>query len=511
VEPVEPETRARTAGLALAALLALAAVYGFVLVRHASRSVGGSDSAGYFNSARSLAAGRFVEPVDALARLGFPPDDVRLFMPLGYVPGPRPGTMASFYPPGLPLHVAAAGALAGWSEAPFWISPLCAVAAVLLTYGVGRELGLAPLGSLAAAAMLACLPVLNFQAMQLMSDTAALAWALAAMYLALRARRGAPSWQWRSLAAGAGAGVAFGIGVLVRPASAVLLLPLAFAMPRRRRAWLCFLAGGTPCAAFFILYNRACYGGALSTGYGAGGALVDFALANFPLRFRLYPYWLASQMTAVVPIAGALALLDRRRPLSSRLLLLAWFGSFFACYCFYGPADAWWYTRYLLPGIPAVYLAAAMGAEDALAWLRSRLRLAKTRAAAIVLVLLLALLVCWRGLDTGRRYRLLRFAQGEAVYPEAVRWLSGRVPAEAVVVVMQLSGAMRAYDGRTFLRWDFVEADRFPGIRRRIEERGVPIYALVFPFEVNDAAARMPGRWKYLESYRDASLFRLEP
>lgn len=510
---------ARSAGKAawLAALFAIAAVYGFVLVSHSSRSVGGSDSAGYFNSARSLARGRVVEPVESLGRLGFPAEDVRLFMPLGYVPGPGPGTMASFYPPGLPLHIAAVGSIAGWETAPFWISPLCAVASVLLTFAVGRELGLSRLSCLLSAAMLACLPILNFQAVQLMSDTAAAAWALASIYGALRARRA----SGRAAAVWAlGAGFALGVSVLVRPASAVLLVPLAVALPWRPRAWAAFLAGGVPCAVFFGLYNRACYGGFFRTGYGAGGALADFALANFPLRFQLYLYWLASMSSALLLAAGALSVLDGRRPLRTRLLLVSWFAAFFVCYCFYGPSDAWWYTRYLLPAIPALYLAAAMGVEDAVAFLRAKTASGGARrpalarrlaAAAGVVAVLLALAVCGKGLDIGRRYRLLRFAHGEAVYPETLRWLSARLPPDAVVVVMQFSGAMRAYGGGTFLRYDYVEAPRFPAIRRKIEERGFRLYALVFPYELSDAATRMPGKWTYLESNRDASLFRLDP
>ena len=68
----------------------LATGYGAILVAHASHAVGGSDSSGYFNSARALAAARPVQPIEPLARFGFPPEDMHLFIPLGYVPGPGP-------------------------------------------------------------------------------------------------------------------------------------------------------------------------------------------------------------------------------------------------------------------------------------------------------------------------------------------------------------------------------------------------------------------------------------
>jgi len=85
---VHGDRRSRFA--AASALAVLASVYAFVLLSHRSRAVGGSDSSGYFNLARVLAAGRLVDVVEPLGRLGFEPEDIHLFIPLGYVPGPRP-------------------------------------------------------------------------------------------------------------------------------------------------------------------------------------------------------------------------------------------------------------------------------------------------------------------------------------------------------------------------------------------------------------------------------------
>ena len=91
---------------------ALLAGYALVLFHHTSFAAGGSDSSGYLNGARLLARGRVTEPVRGLERLKLPVDDAPLFIPLGYRPGPRPGTMSPSYPPGLSLHMAAAAAVA---------------------------------------------------------------------------------------------------------------------------------------------------------------------------------------------------------------------------------------------------------------------------------------------------------------------------------------------------------------------------------------------------------------
>lgn len=463
--------------------------------------MGGSDSTGYLNSARAIAAGTLVEPLDALARLALPAERAHLVIPLGYVPGPRPATMASFYPVGLPLHEVAFAKLAGWEWGPFLVSPLAALMSILLVYAVARELGVSAAASLAAAALFAALPVLTFQAVQLMSDTLAAAWALAAVYFALRSRRHA-GWA-------AAAGLAFGVGVLVRPASIVLVLPLLFALAPTARAWVSFVAGGLPAAAVFLGFNRASYGDMWKTGYATGGALADFAFANFPPRFRHYGYWILAMSGPILPAAWISFVFDRARGRRDRLLLGSWFGVFFLLYCFYGPYETWWYTRYLLPGVPALFIASAMLGEDLIAAARKRSARAFRFATAVVVVSIL--FAAFLGLRLGHRFAVRDVASGQSVFPEAIAWASTRVPERSVLLAMEFSGALKAYGGGPFIRWDWIDGD-FSPVRARVEGAGYRIYALLFPHEVREASPRLPGtRWTYLGSHREASLWRLEP
>lgn len=491
---------------AAAALGLLAAVYAWVAFSHAGRSVGGSDSSGYYNAARALAAGRPVERIET-PTAPVRPEEVHLFIPLGYVVGPEPGTMATFYPPGLPLHFVAAAALAGWDLGPFFVSPLAAVASLLLLYFLARELALSRIGSLAAVAMFASVTVFSFYAVQPMSDVVAAAWAIATILLALKSRRH-PNLAFA-------AGFAFGAGVLVRPASAILVLPLLFAFAPRPRIWASFVAGGAPCAVFLFAFNRACYGGILRTGYGLGGAGSGFALANFPERFRHYVRWISAMMSPLVPAAWLLLGADNRRPLRTRLLLLSWFGGFLLLYCFYGPYEAWWYTRYLLPGIPALPLAAVMLAESLLSRLRERaasrpgagvgaLRAGRVAAAIAFLV------VCFVGIRLGRRYDVLDIGRSDSIYRDGIHWAAARVPKNALVVAMQFSGAMKAYHWGKLVRWDWMEGKNFPEFRRRMEAAGYVFYALTYPEEVPEVAARLPGSWKHRGSYRQATLWELQ-
>ena len=490
--------RSRNAGIAGAALSVLLAGYGALLISHASRAVGGSDSSGYYNEARGLASGRIVEPLEPLARLGLPLDDSHYFIPLGYSVGPVPGTMAPSYPVGLPIHLAAAASIFGWASGPFLVSPLAAVASLLLIFLVGRELGLSRPAGLACAAMFACVPVLVFQGLQPMSDAVATAWALTAVFLALRARK-AGGWA-------AVAGFAFGAGVLVRPSSAVLILPLIFALPPNRRAWSFFLLGGAPCAATLLAFNRTVFGGMLRSGYDESGASTAFSLRNAGSGVRHYGYWISVMMSPIILPCWIAGCLRSRGPLRNRLLLFSWFAAFFVLYVLYFPYEAWWYTRFLLPGIPALLIAAAMAGEDLVTGARRSRSVWKGAVAAAGF-----LLVCGAGLRLARREQVLEIGRGQAIFPEVIRWSAARVPREALVLSMEFSGAMKAYGWGTPVRWDWIEKKDFPELRRRLESPGHPLYALMLPHEVVQASKNVPGTWTYLGSHGPASLWRLEP
>lgn len=256
---------------------ALLTGYALVLFHHTSFAAGGADSSGYLNGARVLASGRASEPIRGFHRLGFPQRDAPLFTPLGYGPGPRPGTMSPSYPPGLPLHMAAAAFVGGWTRAPFLVSPLAGLTCLLLIFFLGRELGLPRGLAFAGSVLLGFTPVFAFQEVVAMSDVPATAWAIAAVLTAFRARR-APLWS-------AFAGAAFAVGVLVRPMNALLLPALLLALPPRPKNWGLFVVGGIPFAALLLLYNDAAFGSALRTGYGSllaeGLAWSNFAPAHF--------------------------------------------------------------------------------------------------------------------------------------------------------------------------------------------------------------------------------------
>lgn len=472
-------------GLGLAAVAAL-------LSSRTHFVAGGSDSSGYMNAAKLFTEGRIVERVEPLARFDLADSFAGVFTPLGFSGGTRPGTMVPTYPPGLPLHMAAAALLGGWSRAPFLISPIASVCCLWLMFLLCRELGLSRGFALAGATILGLFPTFLSYSLQAMSDVPATAWALAAVVSALRARR--------SPNAAILAGAAFGIAVLVRPTNVLLLPAVCIALPWSAGIFTRFLAGGLPCAVFLFLYNAVAFGGPLRTGYGSLGG--GMALGYLGQNLRVHSFWLAVLFSPLVPLGFLVSAAKRRIPLRERALLVVWFASFFLFYGFYGLYDDWLATRFLLPGMPAMIAGALLVARD---WLAPPGRL--RRAVGFAMLGVVLGVSAWNI----RRFFVLEDWRGEQVYPETCRFAEAELPGTAVVASMQMTGALRCYTSLTFARWDWIDPHSFPELRARVEERGGSWYALVAPFEREGLEKNLPGRWTQIGKQREYALLRLEP
>lgn len=478
------------AGLAFAA-------YGALLARNISFAVGGSDSSGYANAAKLLSEGKVLARIEALDRFDLPDRFLHAFLPLAFVPGPEPRTMAPFYPVGMSLHMAAAGLLAGWGLGPFLVSPLAALGCLVLTFLLGREVGLPRSASLGAAGILGACAVFLYQALQPMSDVVATFWCAAAVLAALYARR-RPAWA-------AAAGVAFGIAVLVRPTAALLLPALLLALPTRGRSFLLFIAGGLPVAALLLVYNGAAYGGPFKTGYVETGQLGGFALRHFPARFSHYVGWLVRMLSPLVPLGWAALPFLRRVPLRDRALLFWWFAAFFLLSCFYLPYETWWYTRFLLPGLPALILGALLAARETISRLTAE---ARPRQVIAALFAGSALAVA---ADRTDDLHVFNVDEGQAVIPVSCAWAAEVAPAKALVASVELSGALRYYADLMPVRSDWLDPDSFAELRARTEAAGGRWYALFFSHEVREAASRIPGNWTFLGQRGPIGLWRLDP
>ena len=125
-----------------------------------------------------------------------------------------------------------------------------------------------------------------------------------------------------------------------------------------------FFLGGLPFAGVFCAYNAAAYGHPLVTGYVATGHQNLVMLGDFTVRFHHYIYWLTVTMSPLPLLGWVGVALNRNVKLRDRALLISWFGVFLLFYSCYFHYEEWWYTRFLLPGMPALILGTLLVVRD---------------------------------------------------------------------------------------------------------------------------------------------------
>jgi Dolichyl-phosphate-mannose-protein mannosyltransferase len=454
------------------ALMALAFLAFLGFARWFSTDVpGGADWWGYVSEAARITHGHLYEPESVLSPLGIP-EDSGFTEPLGYTSRGRGGTVP-VYPFGYPLLMAVAMLLAG-HHAAFWVTPILAAAAVLLTYVLGRAL-LGRAGGAIAALLLALLPNFIWGAIQPLSDVPAAFFCALALVALLAVRRG--------VAADVLLGVALGLGVWVRPNMALLvavigawllLRPDRLRLARVSVAVVPFLLGAA-------LVNWHLFGAPWRTGYGAlalGGTFAEALARGARHLLRLN----AQQGGAGLALLG-LALAWNRLTVPLRALLAATFAAFLVFFAFYRIDDAWWYLRFLVPAMPAVVVLEA----GFLVRLAGPGRLQRLRVAAV------ALAVCALALGE-RRYgldkRIYTLKEGEQRYPNVARLAARVVKLPAVVLAMQHSGSLRYYAGLPTARYDIPDPATLIDTLLRVARRGGRVYLVADDWELEQIANR---------------------
>jgi hypothetical protein len=488
--------------------LAIAFVlYAAVLWRHVGAYAAGADSSGYLNSARLLSEGVATSQPRAVPGLSFEARNAQ--QPLGLTILDS-GELAPTYPVGVSVMIAGAAAVVGWDAAADVVMVLHALAGLILTFWLARECGFSVTGASIAALMLASTPLYLFMALTLMSDIPSLVWVTAGVLLARRTRQG-PQWAFA-------AGAAVGVAVLVRPTNILALIPIAICIGAMPTRWMWLAAGGAPAALFLGLYNDAVYGAPLTSGY-----VVDydrlFDLDYMGLTLRHYVQWLPVLLT---PLGVLLLGLPALMPQAPRLvtMLLAWsaaFGGFYAVY--FHTHETWWYLRFLLPAFPpfivgslwvgyeaAVRLARAF--EGRVGWHIGHWP-QSVAAALVVAVFVLAHNDHWT-----RHFSVLDSGRGQQVYVKAADWAELHLPADAVVLAMQTSGTLFYYTDFPVVRWDHVKGEDWRRLRAAAAHGGLAIYAMLFPFEIDDLAAlrmHVPGDWVKVGTIEHVTVWRLDP
>jgi 4-amino-4-deoxy-L-arabinose transferase-like glycosyltransferase len=476
------------------------ALYALFLGWNFSPYAGGADSSGYLNSARLLAAGELAAEPRIPAEFGPEERAVRQhFQPQGFVPFAGNPRLSPTYPVGVPLQLALAGRLFGWTAAPGIVGIGAALATLGLMYAVGRRFGLPPVLAATGAAVLAAYPVFVFMSLQPLSDTPATAWCLAAVWAAQRAR------EHRGWALVTGAALA--MAVLVR-ATNLLVLPALVVLlaPDWRRLGLALL-GGLPGALWLGYYQRALYGSPFRSGY------VDITEAfgwhhGWPTTLH-FAQWLALLLPAallLLPWRAGAALAGRVREGAA---LALWFGAFAGFYVFYEVShEVWWNLRFVLPGTPALLIAGLLGVEAI-----ARARPAGTaRRLRLASALVLTLWAAGLGVFWTQRFHVLLTPAYERAYADTASAARQHFPAGTLVVAGLHSGALVYYTDLPLLRWEYVRPEQFARFRARATQAGRPIGAILHQVEEADALRKhCPGTWTRVAAVRDFSLWRLEP
>jgi hypothetical protein len=268
---------------------------------------------------------------------------------------------------------------------------------------------------------------------------------------------------------------------------------------------ICFFLGGLPLALIFLGYNTVAYGHPLQTGYGQIGLQDEMKISGFTIRLSHYAYWLTMTMSPLLPLGWLGAGMNRKLHWRIRAMLIAWFGSYLIFYSCYSIYDAWWYTRFLLPGVPALILGALLTARDVAGLLRGSSRVAQQ---AVLLLLLLGALGCeWYHI---RRFNvfLTRAAQASNAY--SCLWADGRLPDRSLVAAKEMSGALKFYTQRLIIRYDLVGPSQWLLLKEHARAREYQWYALLMPFEIEDAQKRMPGKWEKIGTIEQNSLWRID-
>ncbi len=444
----------------------------------------GADSYGYLSQADLWLSHHLRIEQPFVEKLPLPNADWT-FSPLGYRPAAAGHVIVPTYAPGLPILMAIVKSIAG-PRGPFVVVPVLGGLTVWLTYLLGVRAG-SPSAGAVAAALVASSPAFLFQLMWPMSDIPAAAFWTAALVAALGTGRYAPA------ISGACASVAVAIRPNLVPLAAI---PFAYLIWKGRGGFA-FAVAALPGVCLVAAVNAYLYGSPLASGYGNFDAL--YKLGNAPANITRYAGWLLTTQTPLV----ALAIVALARPPRAVHGFLAVFAAgVFIGYVFYTPFDAWWYLRFLLPGLPALLVLMAVG----LVWVVNRLpALAQTFVVSCGAILLIGY-----GVNFAVSQGVFELRDGERRYETIGRYAASSTPPNAVFLSMQHSGGIRYYSNRLTLRYDWLPSDWLDRAIALLRDQGYRPYIVLEDWEEAVFKQRFGGQsetgrlaWRPLMEFND--------
>ena len=479
--------------------------YSYLMIRYANKVVTGNDSYGYASLAKYMTQLRVIQPVVELSQFDLPLEFTDVFIPITYLSSEaQPGVMVSQYPPGHPMLISAFSLLLGWEVGPFIVGPMSAIVSSILTYLIAREIGLSRRLSTAAGFMLALSPIVVYMGVQMVSDVPSMMLDLIAVYASLVCRRKI-KWAWV-------AGLSLGLAVLVRPTNMFMIIPLVFCLPLSIRGAVYFALGGLPAAFFLCVYNISVYGGLFQYYASYGSGTFDMFSLSFSFmyaRFQYYTYWIARLMSPLILFGWLGVIFNHELSLRNRAMLISWFGSFIAVYCSYSWYGDWWFTRFLLPGWPALIIGSLITAKYIGDMLGRHLgvngSLLASRAPSLVLITLV--IAC--SIYSIKSFGMFDAYLGAQREKDVVMWANGQMPPDAIVVADYWGGMLKYYGGRSIVLYSRMNEAKWKTLKEKVRSKGVSIYALLAQTSVESARKNMPGKWSLLGTYEHQTLWKV--
>lgn len=384
--------------------------------------------------------------------------------PLGHRPGSIKGTIVSMYPLGYPVLMAAALKMGG-ELAPHVVSPVLLGVLAWCAFLLGARLS-TPWAGTVAALLVCATPVTLGHAIVPFSDVPAAAFWAIAWVMVMRPGYGAVT------AAGCATAMAVMIRPNLAPLGAVLAVALWFTTAQNRTAALkqvVVFGFSASIGPLIVWWSQAVlYGHPFQSGYGANVDdffSADRIAANAVLYARLLVElhsWVIVAAVAMIPLAIRHARVDvSRRPAAVIALTATGLVAVnYALYLAYLTYEGWYWLRFLLPAMLAVFVLFAAAVDQMRLWLMGRRRWAGVLAVIPVLIVVLS------------PRRELRLPQGYPRLHLMGHYLRAVLPDNAVILTSVHGGALTMYTGRPILRLDIIASNDLDRIISDLHQHG---------------------------------------
>jgi hypothetical protein len=102
------------------------------------------------------------------------------------------------------------------------------------------------------------------------------------------------------------------------------------------------------------------------------------------------------------------------------------------------------------------------------------------------------------------RLSVLEWTQYWKVYPDTAQWALEHLPASALIWSSGMSGAIYYYTQFAIVRFDFINRDKASAFLIAASAAQRPMYAILWPHEIDEMMSRVGGRWTKIRELRGA-------